>query len=88
MEEIQRRAAFRGLPLTSQQDSEIRHYIHCRQRNGLPWDTEELGSMLHDMLSPPEATSEESGAIDGETRKERDTALSEAYLDGREIDKE
>jgi hypothetical protein len=26
---------FHGLPLTSEQDSEIRHYIHGRQRSGL-----------------------------------------------------
>lgn len=45
---------FRALPLTSEQDSEIRHYIHARQRSGLPWDTVELRAMLNDMLDPPE----------------------------------
>jgi len=45
---------FRGLPLTSEQDSEIRHYIHARERSGLPWDTAELQAMLADMLDPPE----------------------------------
>lgn len=54
---------FRGLPLTSEQDSEIRHYIHCRQRNGLPWETPELRAMLADMLNPPEVGEEDQQAL-------------------------
>lgn len=45
---------FRGLPLTPEQHSEIRHYIHQRERAGKEWDTPELHAMLADMLDPPE----------------------------------
>jgi hypothetical protein len=60
MTENDPRTSFRGLPLTAEQDSEIRHYIHVRMRNGLPWDTPELQAMLDDMLDPPEASDEDS----------------------------
>jgi len=54
---------FRGLPLTSEQDSEIRHYIHARERNGLPWDTPELHAMVADMLDPPERVDEDGQSL-------------------------
>ena len=66
---------FRSLPLTAEQDSEIRHYIHVRQRNGLPWDTPELQAMLADMLDPPEADEEERRSIAGSMSKERSAAV-------------
>ncbi|MDQ0141806.1 hypothetical protein [Cupriavidus necator] len=44
---------FRGLPLTAQRDSEVRHYQNRRTRLGKPWDTPELRGMLEDMLLPP-----------------------------------
>jgi hypothetical protein len=56
---------FRGLPLTREQDSEIRHFIHCRRRSGLPWDTPELSAMLADMLHPPEMDEEDPAALSG-----------------------
>ncbi|RQS59867.1 hypothetical protein DID96_35050 [Burkholderia sp. Bp8963] len=46
-------STFRGLPLTAEQDAEVRHYIKDRTRRGLPWDTSELRAMLKDMLQPP-----------------------------------
>jgi hypothetical protein len=46
-------STFRGLPLTAEQDAEVRHYIKDRTRRGLPWDTLELSAMLKDMLQPP-----------------------------------
>lgn len=46
-------STFRGLPLTVEQDAEVRHYIKDRTRRGLPWDTPELSAMLKDMLQPP-----------------------------------
>ncbi|HKT63588.1 hypothetical protein [Burkholderia sp. 22313] len=46
-------STFRGLPLTAEQDAEVRHYIKDRTRRGLPWDTPELSAMLKDMLQPP-----------------------------------
>ena len=54
---------FRGLPLTSEQDSEIRHYIHGRQLSGLPWDTPELHAMVADMLAPPERVEEDGQSL-------------------------
>jgi hypothetical protein len=74
MMEPQPTNTFRGLPLTSEQDSEIRHYIHIRQRGGLPWDTPELHAMLADMLDPPEADEEERRSIAGSMDKEREAA--------------
>jgi hypothetical protein len=72
---------FRGLPLTSEQDSEIRHYIHTRQRGGLPWDTPELHAMLADMLDPPEADDEDRRSIAGSMDKERDAAVLDGETD-------
>ncbi|VWB11172.1 hypothetical protein [Burkholderia lata] len=54
-------STFRGLPLTVEQDAEVRHYIKDRTRRGLPWDTSELSAMLKDMLHPPG-----DGDVDGE----------------------
>jgi hypothetical protein len=65
---------FRGLPLTPEQDSEIRHYIHVRQRSGLPWDTPELRAMLVDMLDPPELDDEDQGSLVGGMDAERAAA--------------
>ena len=49
---------FRGLPLTREQDTEIRAYIaRCKER-GEPWDTLRLDYMLKDMLSPRAADDE------------------------------
>ncbi|WP_175843732.1 hypothetical protein [Burkholderia contaminans] len=47
------KSTFRGLPLTVEQDAEVRHYIKDRTRRGLPWDTSELSALLKDMLHPP-----------------------------------
>ena len=44
---------FRGLPLTAEQDAEVRHYIKKKMQQGVPWDTPELEAMLHDILEPP-----------------------------------
>lgn len=44
--------SFRGLPLSAEQESEIQHYIHQRERRGLQPDVEELRAMVHDMLAP------------------------------------
>ena len=81
MDELRRRTTFRGLPLTSPQDSEIRHYIHCRQRKGLPWNTAELGSMIQDMLNPPELVTEEGRSVDGEVIKENAAATEDEGAD-------
>ena len=46
-------STFRGLPLTAEQDAEIRHYIKKQKQHDAPWDTPELAAMLRDMLDPP-----------------------------------
>ncbi|WP_211443840.1 hypothetical protein [Collimonas humicola] len=60
MTEIDPKSSFRGLPLTPEQDAEIRHYINVKKRHGEPWDTPELNAMLRDMLEPPGEDEEES----------------------------
>lgn len=69
---------FRGLPLTAEQDSAIRHYIHIQERHGTPWDTPELAAMLADMLDPPELGAEERQSIDDSMRAEHATAQEDA----------
>ena len=65
---------FRGLPLSAEQNSEIRHYIHCRQRNGLPWETPELSAMIADMLDPPEVAEDDQQTLAGSMDLERSAA--------------
>ncbi|QNA89905.1 hypothetical protein G4G28_17940 [Massilia sp. Dwa41.01b] len=60
-------STFRGLPLTDAQESEVRHYIHAKQRCGKEWDTPELQGMLTDMLDPPEV-------VDDDMQSRRDSA--------------
>jgi hypothetical protein len=69
---------FQGLPLTPEQDSEVRHYIHGRQRHGLPWDTPELRAMIADMLDPPERMEEDGQSLAGSM----DAEQAAARLDG------
>ncbi|MGZ5203216.1 MAG: hypothetical protein ACXWC4_25910 [Telluria sp.] len=75
-------ATFRGLPLTPEQDREIKHYIHVRTRHGDPWDTPELQAMLQDMLEPPELSDEDSQSMHDCMDTEHATAMHEASLDG------
>jgi hypothetical protein len=83
MKESRPSTTFRGLPLTSEQDSEIRHYIHIKERNGIPWDTPELAAMLADMLDPPELAAEERQSIADSMRSEHATALEGADADAQ-----
>jgi hypothetical protein len=83
MKESRPSNTFRGLPLTSEQDSEIRHYIHIKERNGIPWDTPELAAMLADMLDPPELAAEERQSIDDSMLSEHATALEGADADAQ-----
>ncbi|MEZ0603931.1 hypothetical protein ACAX43_17490 [Paraburkholderia sp. IW21] len=48
------KSTFRGLPLTPEQDAEVRHYIKKKEQHGAPWNTPELADMLRDMLEPPD----------------------------------
>lgn len=43
---------FRGLPITREQDAEIRRYIRLREGSGAPWDTLMLDYIIKDMLYP------------------------------------
>lgn len=47
------KGTFRGLPLTEEQDAEVRHYLNRKKRLGAPVDEHELSAMLADMLDPP-----------------------------------
>jgi hypothetical protein len=75
---------FHGLPLTPEQDSEIRHYIHVRQRSGLPWDTLELQAMLVDMLDPPEADEEGRRSVSDSMDMERAAVVLDG---GKDLDR-
>ena len=77
MNQTEPRATFRGLPLTPDQDSEIRHYIHLQTRHGMPWDTPELEAMLHDMLDPPELGDEDGKSLRDSMAAERSVAIGE-----------
>ena len=55
--------AFRGLPLSAQQEREITHFIEAHQRAGQEWDTPELAALIRDMLHPPEVGDEDGFAL-------------------------
>jgi hypothetical protein len=82
MKETEPRTTFRGLPLTPEQDSEIRHYIHLQSRHGAPWDTPELEAMLHDMLDPPELADEDGQSLGHSMAAEYIAAAGEQSGDG------
>lgn len=67
---------FRHLPLSPEQDAEVRHYIRRKEKRGEPWDTFELTMMLEDMLSPPPSDEEEPEATVEETKLACEYALS------------
>jgi hypothetical protein len=83
-------STFRGLPLTPEQDAEIRHYIKRKKQHGEPWDTPELKAMLEDMLSPPDNENGEPGATVDETRAatERATASIDEDMEPIEASEE
>jgi hypothetical protein len=68
-------ATFRGLPLTAEQDAEVRHYIKVQTQRGLPWDTPELGAMLKDMLQPPGDENDEFDDPPDETKAAAERAM-------------
>jgi hypothetical protein len=81
MQHTEPRTTFRGLPLTPEQDSEIRHYIHLQTRHGAPWDTPELKAMLHDMLDPPEIADEDDMPLGDLMAAERSGVMDDGSLD-------
>lgn len=69
MPDIDPQSTFRGLPLTAEQDAEVRHYIKKKKQHGEPWDTLELAAMLKDMLEPPGDDDEELDATTADEMK-------------------
>ena len=76
-------STFRGLPLTPEQDAEVRHYIKKKEQHDAPWDTPELAAMLRDMLEPPGDDDGELGATVDEAKAatERATASVDETMD-------
>lgn len=74
---------FLGLPLTSEQEAEVQHYLHTRMRRGLPYDSQALKDMLADMLEPPLADDLEdnAGAEGVLADAERASAMADDALD-------
>lgn len=83
-------STFRGLPLTAEQDAEVKHYIKRKKQHGEPWDTPELAAMLKDMLEPPTDDDHELGAIadDMKSAAERATASVDETMDPIEASEE
>ncbi|MGO4154158.1 hypothetical protein [Cupriavidus sp. YAF13] len=81
---------FRGLPLTPEQDAEIRHYIKRKKQRSAPWDTPELAAMLADMLRPPSVEDDdiESPAEEANADAERAAASVDEAMDPIEAGEE
>ena len=81
---------FRGLPLTPEQDAEVRHYIKLQKQRGLPWDTPELSAMLKDMLQLAGEDNDGFDASADETKAAAERALGtvEEEMDAIEASEE
>lgn len=81
---------FCGLPLTGEQDAEVRHYIKKKKRHGERLDREELVAMLKDMLEPPRNDDECPGALADDTivDAERAAATVDEAMDPIEASEE
>jgi hypothetical protein len=90
MPDIDANRTFRGLPLTAEQDAEVRHYIKKKKQHGEPWDTPELQAMLKDMLEPPPEDDLVDEDSDDETRAaaERASAFIDETMDPIEASEE
>ncbi|CAN0621243.1 conserved protein of unknown function [Burkholderia multivorans] len=76
MTEANPNSTFRHLPLTPEQDAEVRHYIKRKKQRGEQWDTPELAAMLRDMLDPPRNDDGELGADIEETKLASESAAA------------
>ncbi|MGN8106528.1 hypothetical protein ACTJLB_00900 [Paraburkholderia sp. 22098] len=83
-------STFKGLPLTREQDAEVRHYIKRKKQRGEPWDTPELQAILEDMLAPLDDDEAEAGAAFEEARSaaERATASVDETMEPIEAGEE
>jgi hypothetical protein len=90
MADIDANRTFRGLPLTAEQDAEVRHYIKKKKQRGEPWDTPELQAMIQDMLEPPAEDETFGNVTDDETRglAERASAFIDDGVDPIEASEE
>lgn len=90
MPEIGPSRTFGGLPLTAEQDAEIRHYIRLRKRHGEPLDASELAAMLRDMLAPPRNDDEGTELVADDTiaDAERAAALIDEAMEPIEASEE
>jgi hypothetical protein len=79
MPDIDPGSTFLGLPLTAEQDAEIKHYIKRKKQHGEPWDGPELKAMLRDMLVPPSYDDEQDAAIADDANADAERAA--AYVD-------
>ena len=75
---------FHGLPLTVEQEQEVRHYIRMRLRAGEAWDTAELKAMVADMLAPPETAEEDADALAFSMDAERIAAARQHWQDAEQ----
>lgn len=76
MQDIDAGSTFRGLPLTAEQDAEIRHYIKQRKRQGKPLDAPELEAMLKDMLEPPSNYDDGLDAVADDAKSDAERAAA------------
>ncbi|MBB5543863.1 hypothetical protein GGD70_004178 [Paraburkholderia fungorum] len=90
MHDADPQSTFRGLPLTPEQDAEVRHYIKKQKQQGAQWDTPELAAMLHDMLEPPGDDDDEFDPVFDETKDvaERAAASIDESMDPIEASEE
>ena len=90
MTDIEPGNTFRGLPLTLEQDVEVRHYIKLKTRHGEPWDTPELDAMLKDMLEPPceDEENDDLNVDEAKAAAERAAASVDEAMDAIEASEE
>jgi len=76
-------STFRGLPLTPEQNAEVKHFIKVKKQHGEPWDTPELKAMLRDMLDPPSDDDEVFGvtAVEAMAAAERASAAIDEEME-------
>ncbi|MDR5771543.1 MULTISPECIES: hypothetical protein [unclassified Caballeronia] len=80
MDDLDAQGTFRGLPLTTEQDAEVRHYIKKKKQRNEPWDTPELNAMIKDMLDPP-GDDDNTADIDDEEETRSVAERASAFID-------
>ncbi|MFX1674003.1 hypothetical protein PWR63_17335 [Paraburkholderia sp. A2WS-5] len=90
MTDVGPESTFRGLPLSPEQDAEVRHYIKVKTQHHLPWDTPELRAMIREMIRPPEVVDEDSEleADDARATAERAKASIDEAMEPLEASEE